>query len=29
MMFDALIPELMKKLGQSEDDMRRKHAIWV
>lgn len=29
MMFDALIPELMKKLGQSEDDMRKKHAIWV
>ena len=29
LMFDAIIPELMKRLGQSEDDMRRKHAIWV
>lgn len=29
LMFDALIPELMKRLGQSEEDMRKKHAIWV
>lgn len=29
LMFDSLIPELMKKLGQSEADMRKKHAIWV
>ena len=29
LMFDALVPELMKRLGQTEDDMRRKHAIWV
>ena len=29
LMFDSLIPELMKRLGQSEEDMRKKHAIWV
>lgn len=29
LMFDAIIPELMKRMGQSEDDMRHKHAIWV
>lgn len=27
--FDSLIALLMKKLGQSEEDMRRRHAIWV
>jgi len=27
--FDALVPELMKRLGVTEDDMRRRHAIWV
>lgn len=27
--FDCIIPELMKKLGVSEDDMRKRHAIWV
>jgi len=26
---DSLIAELMKKLKQSEEDMRRRHAIWV
>ena len=29
LMFDAIVPELMKRLCQSEDDMRKKHAIWV
>jgi 6-phospho-3-hexuloisomerase len=27
--FDCIIPELMKRLGVTEDDMRRRHAIWV
>lgn len=27
--FDCLIPELMKRLDVSEDDMRSRHAIWV
>lgn len=27
--FDCIIPELMKRLDVSEEDMRRKHAIWV
>ncbi len=27
--FDSLIAVLMKKLGQREEDMRRRHAIWV
>ncbi|MDR0522921.1 MAG: SIS domain-containing protein [Candidatus Methanoplasma sp.] len=27
--FDCLVPELMKRLGVTEDDMRRRHAIWV
>lgn len=27
--FDTIIPELMKKLNASEEDMRNKHAIWV
>ena len=26
---DSMIAELMKKLNQSEEDMRRRHAIWV
>ena len=26
---DSLIPELMKKLGQNEANMRARHAIWV
>ncbi|OYT60286.1 iron dicitrate transport regulator FecR [Euryarchaeota archaeon ex4484_178] len=26
---DALIAELMKELNQTEEDMRRRHAIWV
>ncbi|MCL1810602.1 MAG: SIS domain-containing protein [Methanomassiliicoccaceae archaeon] len=27
--FDCIIPELMKRLDVTEDDMRRRHAIWV
>ncbi len=27
--FDSLVPSIMKKLGINEDDMRRRHAIWV
>jgi len=27
--FDCIIPELMKKLNVSEEDMRKRHAIWV
>lgn len=27
--FDCLVPELMKKVGVKEEDMRRNHAIWV
>lgn len=27
--FDCLIPELMKRLNVTEEDMRKKHAIWV
>ncbi len=27
--FDSLIPPLMKMLGQDENDMRHRHAIWV
>ena len=27
--FDCIIPCLMKKMGISEDEMRKKHAIWV
>ncbi len=27
--FDTLVPELMKKLGLDEQDMRNNHAIWV
>ena len=26
---DSLIPEIMKKMGQSEANMRARHAIWV
>ena len=26
---DSIISSLMNKLGQTEDDMRRRHAIWV
>lgn len=26
---DSLVPELMKKMGVTEDDMRKNHAIWV
>ena len=29
LMFDSMVPVLMKRLGISEDDMRKKHAIWV
>lgn len=29
LMFDSLIPELMRRRGLTEDDMRKKHAIWV
>jgi 6-phospho-3-hexuloisomerase len=27
--FDCIVPDLMKKLNVTEEDMRRKHAIWV
>jgi Predicted sugar phosphate isomerase involved in capsule formation len=27
--FDCIVPELMKKMNVKEDDMRKKHAIWV
>jgi 6-phospho-3-hexuloisomerase len=27
--FDCIIPDLMKKLGVTEEDMRKRHAIWV
>lgn len=27
--FDSLVPCIMKKLGVTENDMRKKHAIWV
>jgi 6-phospho-3-hexuloisomerase len=27
--FDCIIPVLMKRLGITEDDMRKRHAIWV
>ena len=27
--FDTIVPELMKRLGATETDMRNKHAIWV
>lgn len=27
--FDSMVPELMKKLGATEEDMRNRHAIWV
>ncbi|MDR0508569.1 MAG: SIS domain-containing protein [Candidatus Methanoplasma sp.] len=27
--FDCLVPDLMKKLNVSEEDMRKRHAIWV
>jgi 6-phospho-3-hexuloisomerase len=27
--FDSLVPELMKKMNVSEDEMRKRHAIWV
>ena len=29
MMFDGIIPLLMERLGATEDDMRKRHAIWV
>ena len=29
MMFDGMIPLLMERLGATEDDMRKRHAIWV
>jgi 6-phospho-3-hexuloisomerase len=29
LLFDSLVPELMARLGVTEDDMRRRHAIWV
>lgn len=28
-MFDALVPTLMKRLNSNEEDMRKRHAIWV
>ncbi len=27
--FDTLVPELMRKLGSKEEDLRNNHAIWV
>lgn len=27
--FDSLVPEIMKKMNVTEDDMRKRHAIWV
>ena len=27
--FDSMVPQLMKALGVSEEDMRARHAIWV
>lgn len=27
--FDSLVPDLMRKLGVTEEDMRSNHAIWV
>jgi 6-phospho-3-hexuloisomerase len=27
--FDCMIPELMKRLNVTEEDMRKRHAIWV
>ncbi len=27
--FDSLVPELMRKLGSTEQDLRNNHAIWV
>jgi len=27
--FDCIIPELMKRLNVTEEDMRKRHAIWV
>lgn len=27
--FDSIVPDLMKKLRYTEEDMRNKHAIWV
>ena len=27
--FDSMVPQLMKMLGVSEEDMRARHAIWV
>ncbi len=29
MMFDGMVPLLMERLGATEDDMRKRHAIWV
>lgn len=29
LMFDGLIPLLMERMGATEDDMRKRHAIWV
>ena len=26
---DSLVPELMKRMHVTENDMRRRHAIWV
>lgn len=29
MMFDGMVPMLMDRIGATEDDMRKRHAIWV
>ncbi len=29
MMFDGMVPMLMERMGVTEDDMRKRHAIWV
>jgi 6-phospho-3-hexuloisomerase len=28
-MFDGIIPVLMERMGVTEEDMRKRHAIWV
>lgn len=27
--FDSMVPQLMRRLGTTEEEMRRRHAIWV
>ncbi len=29
LMFDGIVPLLMERIGATEDDMRKRHAIWV